>query len=72
MVMFFYLRLGVLVSRCFALAALVMMKEAFTLGYIQMIDGEKDPRNLMSIFQLTQTVIHNFPFGESFYILNRL
>mgnify|MGYP001803506547 CR=1 FL=1 len=72
MVMFCYLRLGVLVSCCFALTALVMMKEAFTLGYIQMIDGEKDPRNLMSIFQLTQAVIHNFPFGESFYILNRL
>ena len=49
-----------------------MMKEAFTLGYIQMIDGEKDPRNLMTIFQLTQAVIHNFPFGMCFYILNRL
>lgn len=42
---------------------LAMMKEEFTLGYIQMIDGEKDPRNLLTIFRLTLVVITNFPIG---------
>ena len=42
-----------------------MMKEEFTMGYIQMIDGEKDPRNLLTIFNLTPIIINNFPIGKN-------
>ena len=41
------------------------MKEEFTMGYIQMIDGEKDPRNLLTIFNLTPIIINNFPIGKN-------
>ena len=36
----------------------------FVFGYIQAIDGEKDPRNLMAIFGLTPIVIKNFDLGR--------
>jgi len=39
------------------------MQTEFSLGYILMVDGEKDPRNLLTIFGLTPTVILNFPIG---------
>ena len=39
------------------------MKENVPLGYIQMIDGEKDPRVLTMVFRLTRNVIAHFPIG---------
>lgn len=43
--------------------ALLLMKENVPLGYIQMIDGEKDPRVLTMVFRLTRNVIAHFPIG---------
>ncbi|XP_067948413.1 MMS19 nucleotide excision repair protein homolog [Watersipora subatra] len=45
------------------LDVLRLMKEEFSVGYIHMIDGERDPRNLLTIFQLTPLVINAFPIG---------
>nr|XP_006817162.1 PREDICTED: MMS19 nucleotide excision repair protein homolog [Saccoglossus kowalevskii] len=33
----------------------------FVFGYIQCMDGEKDPRNLTMIFRCVPIIIHNFP-----------
>ena len=35
----------------------------FVFGYLQAMDGEKDPRNLIVAFACAQMVIHNFPLG---------
>ena len=37
----------------------------FVLGYIQAIDGEKDPRNLVIVFNSVQRIIQHLPFGLS-------
>ena len=36
----------------------------FVLGYIQAMDGEKDPRNLVIVFSTVPTIIQHLPFGE--------
>ncbi|XP_033632616.1 MMS19 nucleotide excision repair protein homolog isoform X2 [Asterias rubens] len=35
----------------------------FVYGFIQVMDGEKDPRNLLTAFQIVQTLIQHFPIG---------
>lgn len=32
----------------------------FVAGFITLIDGEKDPRNLLQVFSLVKVVINNF------------
>lgn len=32
-------------------------------GYLQAMDGEKDPRNLIIAFTCAQMVVQNFPLG---------
>ncbi|XP_033098455.1 MMS19 nucleotide excision repair protein homolog [Anneissia japonica] len=34
----------------------------FVYGYMQAMDGEKDPRNLIIVFRCIPIIIHNFPF----------
>ncbi|XP_048237432.1 MMS19 nucleotide excision repair protein homolog [Haliotis rufescens] len=45
------------------LPELQKMEGDFVCGYIQAMDAERDPRNLIIAFQLAQTVIRNFPLG---------
>ena len=40
------------------------MGSDFVLGYIQVMDGEKDPRNLIIAFNSVLTIIRHLPFGE--------
>lgn len=47
-------------------AAAVGMRHDFVYGYLQMIDGERDPRNLIMIFDLTPKVIKVVPGWERF------
>lgn len=37
------------------------------LGYIQLLDGEQDPRNLLIAFSSVLIIIRNLRFGKSFY-----
>lgn len=37
------------------------MKSDFVFGFIQSMDGEKDPRNLVLCFELVVRVVENFP-----------
>ncbi|XP_052102418.1 MMS19 nucleotide excision repair protein homolog isoform X1 [Mytilus californianus] len=39
------------------------MEADFVLGFIQVMDTEKDPRNLMTCFQCARTIILNFSLG---------
>ena len=46
------------------------MGNDFVLGFIQAIDGEKDPNNLMLVFGCVPTIVQNFslePFTEDFF-----
>lgn len=37
----------------------------FTFGFIQVMDGEKDPRNLMVAFQIVRDlIVKNYALGE--------
>ena len=36
----------------------------FVYGYLQVMDGEKDPRNLVLAFQCARRIIENFPLGR--------
>ena len=40
------------------------MGSDFVLGYIQALDGEKDPRNLIIGFNSVFTIVRHLPFGE--------
>ena len=40
------------------------MGSDFVLGYIQAMDGERDPRNLVLVFNSVLTIIRCLPFGE--------
>ena len=42
----------------------------FVYGFIQAMDGEKDPRNLVIAFQSARLVIENFPLGMFSNIIN--
>lgn len=46
------------------------MSSDFVINFLQAIDGEKDPRNLLLLFQIIPIVISNFnlgPFVEDFF-----
>lgn len=45
--------------------ALVKCSEEFVLGYIQMLDGERDPRNLLLAFCSVLLIVRNLHFGRS-------
>ena len=45
-------------------AAVKKMESGFVLGYIQAMDGEKDPRNLIIAFNSVHRIILHLPFGE--------
>lgn len=53
-----------LVHVCVTLIALVEFSEGFVLGYIQLLDGERDPRNLLLAFNSVQVIIQNLPLGR--------
>ncbi len=44
--------------------ALVEWSEEFVLGYIQLLDGERDPRNLVLAFSSIFIIVQNFTFGK--------
>ena len=49
---------------------LIPMGNDFVLGFIQAIDGEKDPNNLMLVFGCVPIIVNNFtlePFTEDFF-----
>ena len=49
---------------CVFVAELQPMGDNFVCGYIQQMDGEKDPRNLMLAFQCSRLICRNFPLGN--------
>lgn len=47
----------------YLIIALVECSEEFVLGYIQILDGERDPRNLLLAFSSVLVIIRNLHFG---------
>ena len=41
------------------------MGSEFVLGYIQAMDGEKDPRNLVIVLNSVHRILLYLPFGEA-------
>lgn len=41
-------------------SALKLINNEFVYGFTQIVDGEKDPRNLMAAFQIMTSIIDNF------------
>ena len=41
------------------------MGSEFVLGYIQAMDGEKDPRNLAIALNCVHRIVLHLPFGET-------
>ena len=41
------------------------MNNEFVVSYINLIDGEQDPRNLMLIFNMTVIVLQHFNLGNT-------
>lgn len=39
--------------------------EEFVLGYIQVLDGERDPRNLLLAFSSVLVIVRSLRFGKS-------
>jgi DNA repair/transcription protein MET18/MMS19 len=46
------------------MAALRSMNNEFVFGFTQVMDGEKDPRNLMKAFTLVREIVHNFDISN--------
>lgn len=44
----------------------------FVAGFITLIDGEKDPRNLLQVFSLVKVVISNFDISLHVEVSDRL
>jgi DNA repair/transcription protein MET18/MMS19 len=40
------------------------MGQDFVIGFIQAMDGEKDPRNLLLAFSLVKLIIHEFDISQ--------
>jgi DNA repair/transcription protein MET18/MMS19 len=40
------------------------MEQDFVNGFIQTMDGEKDPRNLLLAFSLVKLIIHEFDITQ--------
>lgn len=55
---------GTHLDSLFSISVLQEMGSDFVLGYIQAMDGERDPRNLLSIFSTLPTLIDHLPFGR--------
>ncbi|VDP81226.1 unnamed protein product [Echinostoma caproni] len=43
---------------------LVRMQKEFLMGYLQAVDGERDPENLLLIFEMNPIVMKHFPVDE--------
>ena len=43
--------------------AVQQMSSEFVLGYIQAIDGERDPRNLLTVFHSVHLIVLHLQFG---------
>lgn len=43
--------------------ALVGCSDEFVLGYIQLLDGERDPRNLLVAFSSVRIILQDLHFG---------
>ena len=41
----------------------VKCSEEFVLGYVQLVDGERDPRNLLLVFNSVLVIVRNLHFG---------
>ncbi len=48
----------------FLTAAVQTIGSEFVLGYIQAMDGERDPRNLLTVFTSVRLIVHSLSFGE--------
>lgn len=46
--------------RCAHASAFKSMNDEFISSYTKMVDGEKDPRNLMLLFQLDRVILQEF------------
>ncbi|RIA93901.1 Dos2-interacting transcription regulator of RNA-Pol-II-domain-containing protein [Glomus cerebriforme] len=51
------------------LTALKQMGQDFVVGFIQAMDGEKDPRNLLLAFSLIKLIIHEFDISQRVELL---
>ncbi len=49
---------------CTLSAAVQAIGSEFVLGYIQAIDGERDPRNLLTVFTSVPVIVQKLPFGK--------
>ena len=49
---------------------LVGFSEEFVLGYIQVLDGERDPRNLVLAFSSVLIIAKNFTFGKLLHLVH--
>ena len=45
------------------------MGTEFAVGYVNTIDGEQDPRNLLIIFKMTVTILQHFSIGMWFQVV---
>ena len=45
------------------------MSSDFVVGYIQAIDGEQDPRNLLTVFNSVYVILRHLQFGELLLLL---
>lgn len=52
--------------------AIQLMSSDFLVGYIQAVDGEQDPRNLLTVFHSTYVILHHLQFGELLLLLSTL
>lgn len=46
------------------MVALRAMNNEFVFGFTQVMDGEKDPRNLMKAFTLVREIVNNFDISN--------
>lgn len=51
---------------CVCVTELQKMGNDFVFGFIQSMDTEKDPRNLLMAFHCARTIILNFSLGKQY------
>ncbi|CAB4400794.1 unnamed protein product [Rhizophagus irregularis] len=51
------------------LSVLKQAEQDFVIGFIQVMDGEKDPRNLLLAFSLVKLIIHEFDISKHIELL---
>jgi DNA repair/transcription protein MET18/MMS19 len=54
----------------FYLLALKSMNDEFIYGFTKAMDGEKDPRNLMSAFEIVHLISENFDISTHVEVLH--